>query len=169
MAALDKEEDVDKTLADIAAAGIKVVRTWGFNGELHVPPFFGPLPLINEHLDVVDIPETGTWFQQIKDGKVVAVNEGPNGLQKLDKVIELAERHGIYVLVSLTNNWNPQSADDGSSLLTSRENDGTTSSNNNRSRNELSNDYGRPELASHYSNINISFQVVWMYTSGSSD
>ena len=88
---------------------------------------------------------------------MVAVNEGPNGLQKLDKVIELAEKHGIYVLVSLTNNWNPQS-DNGSSLLTPRENDGTTSSNNNRSRNELSNDYGRHELVPHYSTINISFR-----------
>jgi mannan endo-1,4-beta-mannosidase len=25
------EEDIDKTLTDIAAAGIKVVRTWAFN------------------------------------------------------------------------------------------------------------------------------------------
>ncbi|KAJ3531423.1 hypothetical protein NMY22_g8165 [Coprinellus aureogranulatus] len=119
LAALDKEEDIDKTLADIAAAGVRVVRTWGFN-------------------DVVDIPETGTWFQQIKDGQLT-VNEGPNGLQKLDKVIELAQKHDIYVIVSLTNNWNPDPSDAPSTTLTKRNN---TGSSQNRSRNELSNDYG---------------------------
>jgi mannan endo-1,4-beta-mannosidase len=29
---LNTDEDIDKTLADISATGVKVVRTWAFNG-----------------------------------------------------------------------------------------------------------------------------------------
>ncbi|RXW15064.1 hypothetical protein EST38_g10791 [Candolleomyces aberdarensis] len=107
------ETDLDKTLADIAAADIKVVRTWAFN-------------------NVREIPNEGTWFQMIKNGNIT-LNEGPNGLQKLDKLVELAEKHGIYLILSLTNNWNPEGADEGT----------TTGANNTPlPRNSLSNDYG---------------------------
>ncbi|KAF5380977.1 hypothetical protein D9615_003950 [Tricholomella constricta] len=85
--ALNTEEDIDNTLAAIRAANFTVVRTWAFN-------------------DVDAIPENGTWFQLITNG-TVTINDGPNGLQKLDKVVELAQKHGLYVLLSLTNNWSP--------------------------------------------------------------
>jgi hypothetical protein len=33
---LNSDEDIDNTLASIAASNIKVVRLWGFNGSIHV-------------------------------------------------------------------------------------------------------------------------------------
>lgn len=56
--------------------------------------------------DVDIIPDNGTWFQLIANG-TTSINYGTHGLQKLDKVVELAKKHGIYLLLSLTNNWNP--------------------------------------------------------------
>ncbi|KAH0583879.1 Mannan endo-1,4-beta-mannosidase F [Termitomyces sp. J132] len=88
LSALNSEQDIDNTLASIRAANFTVVRTWAFN-------------------DVDTVPENNaTWFQLISNG-TQSINDGPNGLQKLDKVIELAQNHGLYVLLSLTNNWNP--------------------------------------------------------------
>ncbi|EIM90018.1 glycoside hydrolase [Stereum hirsutum FP-91666 SS1] len=85
---LDSDDDISKVLANISASGIKVVRTWAFN-------------------DVTEIPDDGSsWLQLICNGKT-EVNTGPNGLPKLDKFVQLAQDHGIYVLFSLTNNWNP--------------------------------------------------------------
>jgi len=84
---LNSDEDISNTLANMSASGITVVRTWGFN-------------------DVTSIPTNGTWLQLIANG-TATINNGTNGLQRLDKVVELAQQHGIYVLFSLTNNWNP--------------------------------------------------------------
>lgn len=76
--------------------------------------------------DVDNIPENGTWFQSVQNGTLV-INDGPSGLQKLDKVMELAQKHGLYILLSLTNNWNPQPPPGSSNPLP---------------RGTLSNDYG---------------------------
>ena len=105
----------------MSAAGIRVVRTWAFNGwsSFDVSSVADQQPSFPT--DVEKIPAVGTWFQLIADG-TTKINEGPNGLQKLDTVIRLAEKHKIHVLLSLTNNWNP----------------GT----NKTARNTLSNDYG---------------------------
>lgn len=61
-------------------------------------------------IDVTEIPETGTWFQLIANG-TTSVNTGANGLQKLDMIIKHAESFGIYVLLTLTNNWAPLATD----------------------------------------------------------
>ncbi|KAG5642194.1 hypothetical protein DXG03_003432 [Asterophora parasitica] len=124
--ALNTEEDIDNTLAAIRAANFTVVRTWAFN-------------------DVDTIPDTGTWFQLISNG-TVAINDGPNGLQKLDKVIELAQKHGLYVLLSLTNNWSPIPGLDsplppGFNPIQNQEPQGS-GSNATLPRNALSNSYG---------------------------
>ncbi|EEB87403.1 hypothetical protein MPER_15253, partial [Moniliophthora perniciosa FA553] len=130
---LNKEEDIINTLSNISAAGIKVVRTWAFN-------------------DVETIPENGTWFQLVQNG-TVTINNGTNGLQKLDLVVKHAERFGIYITMSLTNNWNPRplfdnltsSIDDlGASVQARRlwDRDMTPGTNNSLPRNFLSNDYG---------------------------
>jgi len=98
------------------------------------------------HLDRPDVdavPINGTWFQLVGNG-TVSVNDGPNGLQKLDTVVQMAEEHGLYVILSLTNNWYPllnstaQSA--GSTIVTRHVTAGT---NNSLPRNYLSNDYGQ--------------------------
>lgn len=123
--ALNSVEDIDNTLKSIAEAGFNVVRTWAFN-------------------DVDTIPENGTWFQAVQNGTFV-INRGENGLQKLDKVVELAQNHGIYILPSLTNNWNPRLSDsinvtDPISVFRHGRRDLDTG--NNLPRNALSNDYG---------------------------
>lgn len=76
-------------------------------------------------LDVDQIPDSGTWFQLIANC-TTQINNGPNGLQKLDTILQLAEKHGIFVILSLTNNWNPRA----------------TGAHFNTPRNFLSNDYG---------------------------
>lgn len=58
------------------------------------------------HTDVTEIPTEGFWFQLIANG-TTTINTGANGLQRLDKVLEIAALHNIYVIFSLTNNWNP--------------------------------------------------------------
>lgn len=71
------------------------------------------------------------------------INNGTNGLPRLDKVVELAEQHGIYLLLSLTNNWNPQpglntNKTTSAPSMTRRNVD----TGNTLNRNYLSNDYG---------------------------
>lgn len=123
LSSLNSDEDIDFTLGNISKAGFNVVRTWAFN-------------------DVDTIPENGTWLQLIQNG-TATINEGPNGLQKLDKVMELAQKHGVYIQLSLTNNWNPRPADNVTDPLSvfrfGRRNfaPGTT-----LPRGSLSNDYG---------------------------
>lgn len=104
------KDDIKNTLCNMSDAGIKVVRTWGFN-------------------DVTEIPENKnqTWFQLINKDGTVTINNGTNGLQKLDLVLEAAHECNILVIISLTNNWNPIA---------------NSSTNNTRPRNTLSNDFG---------------------------
>jgi len=106
LTALNCDADIDATLASISSQGISVVRLWGFN-------------------DVLTIPENGPWFQLVGNG-TTTINNGPNGLQRLDTVVKLAEKHGLFVQLALTNNWNPVAKD----------------TNNGLPRNTLSNDYG---------------------------
>jgi mannan endo-1,4-beta-mannosidase len=58
--------------------------------------------------------------------------------------VELAEEHGIHLMLSLTNNWNPRplldNIDDGSGVIARR--DVTSGTGNELPRNVLSNDYG---------------------------
>ncbi|KAK0459721.1 glycoside hydrolase family 5 protein [Desarmillaria tabescens] len=104
------KEDIKNTLCNMSEAGIKVVRTWGFN-------------------DVTEIPENKnqTWFQLINKNGTVMINNGTNGLQKLDFVLEAAHECNMLVILSLTNNWNPVA---------------NSSTNDTRPRNTLSNDFG---------------------------
>ena len=111
----------------MSKSGISVVRTWAFNGAnncLVAPLRFLPF----DKIDVPTIPDSGSWLHLIKDGNTT-FNTGPNGIQRLDKVIELAKEYNIYVYFSLTNNWFPivNAANDSSALP----------------RNYLSNYYGR--------------------------
>jgi mannan endo-1,4-beta-mannosidase len=125
---LNTEQDIINTLSNISALGINVVRTWGFN-------------------DVTAIPEdNGTWFQLIANG-TTSINNGTNGLQKLDLIVKHAEAFGIYLLLTLTNNWNPLPTDNLTnsiaSLQSSIEGRATVETfNSSRPRNYLSNDYG---------------------------
>ncbi|KAK0210748.1 glycoside hydrolase family 5 protein [Desarmillaria ectypa] len=108
------KEDIKNTLCNMSEAGIKVVRTWGFN-------------------DVTEIPENKnqTWFQLINKNGTVTINNGTNGLQKLDFVLEAAHECNVLVVISLTNNWNPVANSSTMKML-----------DNTRPRNALSNDFG---------------------------
>lgn len=129
--------------------------------------------LIYLFIDVDTIPENGTWFQLIQNG-TLTINEGPNGLQKLDKVMELAKNHGLYVLLSLTNNWNPRPLTDNIpvtdplSALRLGARDNTPGTNNTHPRGFLSNDYGA--LAAPLSRSRLIWfpKGVWMLTFDSS-
>lgn len=83
--------------------------------------------LIKSSSDVEAIPQNGTWFQLIANG-TTTFNNGTNGIQKLDTVVNLAKKHGLYLLLSLTNNWNPVAPANDPSI---------------KGRNSLSNDYGQ--------------------------
>jgi mannan endo-1,4-beta-mannosidase len=123
---LNTEQDIRDTLSSMSASGINVVRIWAFN-------------------DVHEVPENGTWFQLIANG-TSTINTGPNGLQKLDLVVSIAESLGMYILFSLTNNWNPMPLFDNLDIplplnpFDTR--DIPSGTNNGLPRNYLCNDYG---------------------------
>ena len=138
---LNTNQDIWYTLGNISATGIKVVRLWAFNGQ-----FFTLVQISTTHLNRLDvdaIPTDGTWFQLVRNG-TVSVNNGPNGLQKLDTIVQMAQKHGLYLILSLTNNWYPftllnNTAHVNGTISTRN----VTSTNHSLPRNYLSNDYGR--------------------------
>ncbi|KAJ7452419.1 glycoside hydrolase family 5 protein [Mycena galericulata] len=123
LAALNTDQDIDSVLSNISHSNITVVRTWGFN-------------------DVSTIPENGTWFQLVANGTTsVNLNE-TTGLPKLDRIVSMAEKHGIYLLFSLTNNWNPLPSDNTTNSTSNAVLRRDVITNNTLPRNTLSNDYG---------------------------
>lgn len=73
----------------------KVVRTWAFRA---IGALDGSLETVSPSADV--------YFQYFDPiTKSVKINEGPNGLQRLDRTIFLASRYGIKLILALTNNW----------------------------------------------------------------
>jgi len=135
---LDSNDDIWNVLANISALGIKVVRLWAFNGLLiAILPTFMIADLIT---DVETVPDTGTWFQLVQNG-TTTINDGPNGLQKLDTVIQMAEQQGLYVIMSLTNNWNPVPNTTTTSNVSTQ-----VLASSVTPRNTLSNDFGKPAL-----------------------
>ncbi|KAF5312921.1 hypothetical protein D9619_003817 [Psilocybe cf. subviscida] len=121
---LNSADDIDLTLGNMSAMGINVVRTWAFN-------------------DVDVIPTSGTWFQLIAN-RTSTINTGPNGLQKLDTVVQMAQKHKIFVILCLTNNWNPHPLEDSPTAppTTLHRRDTVSGTNNTLPRNTLSNDFG---------------------------
>ncbi|KAI6167027.1 glycoside hydrolase superfamily [Pisolithus thermaeus] len=105
--------------------------------------------------DVATTPSTGTWFQLVQNG-TVGINDGPNGLQKLDTVVQVAQQHGLYVTLTLTNDWCPSASNSTGSSLQSR--GGATEIT--FPRNYLSNDYGNSVLNAFQ---NFTSQVVPRY------
>ena len=88
---------VDAALADAQAMGLRVVRVWGFLDCGNGNPANGVLPTGNKD---------GVYFQY-KDTATgtVKINDGADGLARLDYVIDKAAQLGLKVTVSLTNNW----------------------------------------------------------------
>ncbi|KAH9898030.1 glycoside hydrolase [Cubamyces lactineus] len=85
------ESDVEKTLRTMQEAGVKVLRTWGFNA-----------------INATELPgalESGLTYYQVWNSSSWILNDGPQGLQRLDRVISTAGKYGIKVVLAFTNNW----------------------------------------------------------------
>ncbi|KAK2766122.1 hypothetical protein FQN54_007637 [Arachnomyces sp. PD_36] len=80
---LTDDADVDKTFQALNDAGLKVVRTWGFN-------------------DATDCNEV---HFQCWSGSTPTINTGANGLQRLDSVVRSAEAHDVQLIIPFVNNW----------------------------------------------------------------
>lgn len=136
-------------LANMAASNITVVRTWGFN-------------------DVTAVPTDGSpWLQLLAANGTTVINNGTDGLQRLDRFIDLAAQNGIHVIFSLTNNWNPVVGDtlNGGGQPSRRDVPAPSAT---RPRNFLSNDYGTrvilPVTLDAYGKLNPRLaQVAWMH------
>ncbi|KAJ2913324.1 hypothetical protein MD484_g7110, partial [Candolleomyces efflorescens] len=110
------DEEMDRIFHDIATIGIRIVRTWAFN-------------------DVSCKPKSGPYFQILKNGDAT-INEGVDGLQRLDKLVATADKYGIKLILTLTNNWNPDRPMPDSAAWSRRE------SSQELPRGYLANDYG---------------------------
>ncbi|TLD16001.1 uncharacterized protein PgNI_02240, partial [Pyricularia grisea] len=84
---LTNNADVDLALDQIAASGIKILRTWGFNDVTTIPTD----------------PNT-VWFQYLSSSGSI-INEGANGLQRLDYIVAGAEKRGLKLIIPFVNNW----------------------------------------------------------------
>ena len=83
---LTNNADVDKVMTNVANAGLKIFRIWGFN-------------------DVTSTPGSGTvWFQQLA-ASGSKINTGANGLQRLDAVVASAEKRGVKLIINFVNYW----------------------------------------------------------------
>jgi len=88
---LTTTEDVESTMQQMQDAGVKVLRTWGFNA-INASELAGAL-------------ESGLTYYQVWNNSDWTLNDGPQGLQRLDNVLETASKHDIKVIMAFTNNW----------------------------------------------------------------
>jgi len=88
---LTTSTDVDTTFEEIREGGIRVVRTWGFNA-------------INES-ELAGALESGLTYYQVWNSSEWILNDGPQGLERLDNVVETAGKYGLKLIVTFTNNW----------------------------------------------------------------
>ncbi|KAG2023407.1 CEL4b mannanase [Coprinopsis cinerea AmutBmut pab1-1] len=88
---LTNQRDVEATFREMRDAGIKVLRTWGFNA-----------------INATELPEalaSNLTYYQVWDGPKWKLNDGPQGLHRLDNIVETAGKYGIKVIIAFTNNW----------------------------------------------------------------
>ncbi|KAF7320427.1 Glycoside hydrolase family 5 protein [Mycena kentingensis (nom. inval.)] len=88
---LTSKKDVISTFKQMQTAGVKVVRTWGFNA-----------------INSTELPgalESGLTYYQVWESGDWTLNDGPQGLQRLDTVIEIAAQFDIRIILAFTNNW----------------------------------------------------------------
>ncbi|OBZ80006.1 putative mannan endo-1,4-beta-mannosidase A [Grifola frondosa] len=87
---LTTSDDVERTFKTMQDAGVKVLRTWGFNA-----------------INGTELPgalQSNLTYYQLWNSSQWILNDGPQGLQRLDNVIATAEKHDIKVIVAFTNN-----------------------------------------------------------------
>ncbi|KAG8844040.1 hypothetical protein FRB96_003304 [Tulasnella sp. 330] len=89
---LSTTTDVDKTFAGMQAEGVRVVRTWGFNA-------------INTTELATAKATNLTYYQVWSPDGTYAINIGPQGLERLDYVVQTAGKYGIKLIINFTNDW----------------------------------------------------------------
>jgi hypothetical protein len=93
--------------------------------------------------DVTEIPDDGVWFQVFHKNGTIEINEGENGLVRLDNIVQAAKDHNLHVVFSLTNNWFRGASSDKHKRKAEKRGDYTDTSVDRRfRRNFLSNNYG---------------------------
>jgi len=101
------QEAVDNVFKDAEAMGLKVIRVWG---NLDVGVKTGTTdsqgkPVFTNNNDGPG-EKDGIYFQYFdKDLGKPVINEGKDGLQKLDYALYQAEKHGMKLLITFTNYW----------------------------------------------------------------
>ncbi|KAF7449251.1 Glycoside hydrolase family 5 protein [Pyrenophora tritici-repentis] len=95
---LTNDSDVDSIMGHLANSGQRILRIWGFN-------------------DVETIPSAGTIYFQSFSGSSATINTGADGLQRLDAVVNSAEKHGIKLIINFVNNWDDYGGMKGSVIL----------------------------------------------------
>jgi mannan endo-1,4-beta-mannosidase len=89
------QRDVDAVFRDAAALRIPVIRTWAFSdGESGIASSNAQ----NNGRKV--------WFQELVNGRIEFNDSTETGLGRLDYVLEAAKKHGVKLIMTLTNNWN---------------------------------------------------------------
>ncbi|KAI5114986.1 hypothetical protein M0805_002266, partial [Coniferiporia weirii] len=88
---LTTSDDVERTFQGMKEQGIKVVRTWGFNA-------------INGS-ELAGAIESGLTYYQLWNSSQWVLNDGPQGLQRLDNVVKTAAKYDIRLIITFTNNW----------------------------------------------------------------
>ena len=93
---------VDDVLTSAKELGFPVMRLWGF---VDIGSLDGSVKSVDPNSDP-DGKKDGAYFQYW-DSKLKrpVVNEGPDGLQRLDYAIAKAGELGIKLILVLTNNW----------------------------------------------------------------
>ncbi|KAJ3319252.1 hypothetical protein HDV06_006580 [Boothiomyces sp. JEL0866] len=84
--------DVDSIFANLVTLDVTVVRTWLFaDGKNNGASFNGQQ----------------VWFLDFDSkGNIVFNNDNNTGLGRLDYVVQSAQKHGIKLIFTLSNNWN---------------------------------------------------------------
>ncbi|KAF8642254.1 hypothetical protein AX16_009529 [Volvariella volvacea WC 439] len=88
---LQRQDDIERTFSEMKNAGLKVLRTWGFNA-------------ING-TELEWAKESGLTYYQVWNSSDWVLNDGPQGLKRLDNIVNTAGRYGIKIILAFTNNW----------------------------------------------------------------
>lgn len=98
------QSSVDNVFDDAEAMGLKVIRVWG-NLDVGVKNESGGSVTFTNNNDGPG-EKDGIYFQYFdKDAGKPVVNEGEDGLRKLDYVLYQAQQHDMKLIITLTNYW----------------------------------------------------------------
>lgn len=101
------KSEVDNVMEDAADMGLKVIRTWGHLdvGTKTDRVTADGYPVFENNNDSTG-EKDGVYFQYFDaDLNTPVVNEGVDGLQRLDYAIAKAESEDIKLLITFTNYW----------------------------------------------------------------